>query len=299
MLGHLENQALKDPSVEEAWRYAFPIRPGGRPLPEPKSLSLSHPDASGSTQKPTLISLTAYPDDQQVGSVGITTTRDALVQSLRIPDDRVVYVGKVLLSLASEWFRTQHNLLPLSVVDKEDVLRYVRKENPPPNFDLMIDGACTDRVARAYQRDRHTPVILDTKLLWHLLCMENCPIPSAQLLPPDLVQIAIGFTGARRVADARHVRRQDNKPPDYQPSSEELFGADQARSRRYLDDQRIYNDQYRIPYDPHTIYNGLHFIVDTTFLTPEQQVEKIVEALTNTYGANPTAMQALGLTSFA
>ncbi len=296
MFGQSEYLAFKDPSVEEAWRYAVPIRPGGRPLPEPESLS--HPDASGFTSKPILISLTAYPDDQQVGAVGITTTRDALVRFLKIPDDRVVYVGKVFLSLASKWYRTQHNMSPDTDVDKDKVLRYARKENPPQNFDLMIDEACTNRVIKAYKLDQHVPVILDTKLLWNLLCMEHCPISNAQLLPPDLVQIAIGFTSARRVANVRHVRRQNNKPPDYQPSPSELFDADQARSTRYADDQSIFNNQYGIVYDPHTIYSGLHLIVDTTFLTPEQQVEKIVGALTNTYGANPTAMQALGLTSF-
>ena len=293
MFGRFENLPYKDPSVEEAWRYAFPIRLGGHPLPKPEFLS--HPNTSGFTPKPTLISLTAYPDDQQVGAVGITTTRDVLVRSLGIPDDRVVYVGKVFLSLASEWYTAQHHLPPMSVVAKEEVLRYVRKENPPPGFDLMIDNACTNRVVQAYKRDQHVPVILDTKLLWHLLQMESCLIPNAKFLPPDLVQIAIGFTGARRIANARHVRRQDNKPSDYQPSPNKLFGADQARSRRYLDDQSIFRNQYGISYDPHTIYNDLHLIVDTTFLTPEQQVERIVEALTNTYGANPAAMQALGL----
>lgn len=292
MFGHFEN-----PALDRLQRYALPIQRGGRPLPRPESFSLSYPDAFGSLAIPLLYSLTAYPEDLGVGAVGITTTRDVFAQSLGIPDNRRVYVGKVLLRTATQWYRKRLNLPEDEAVNKETVLQYVRETDPPPDFDLMIDDACTERVVRAYKHYPHSVSILDTKLLWLLLLMKDCPIPNAQFLPGNLAQITIGFTCDLDVAKFRHSAR--DKSPGYKPSRNELAAAADQRKQRYLGDQTAFLKQYGISYDPDTIFKELNLIVDTTYLSPKQQVERILKLLARTYKENPVAMQALGLTSLA
>jgi len=203
-------------------------------------------------------------------------------------------VGKVIQSTATAWMREQKGLSNTTPVSKEEALEYVRKINPPKDFDLLIDDACTSRVVQAIEKNLYLPIILDTKLLWLLLLMgKDCPILLAQSLPRNLAQITIGFTCATNVANDRHTKR--DKSPGYKPTSDDLALAAAQRRERYEGDQRAFKKQYRVSYTPKTIFQGLNMVVDTTYLTPEQQVEKITQYLIRRYGSNPTAMQTLGL----